>query len=575
MMRRPDVHVLILCAMLVLAGCGGPAPAPDGDTAPPESSVAGNQPEPAPGGETPPATADEGTPVDGDWVIIRLPVEPQHLNTLLDTADAYCARISMDIFDSLLDMDKDTFELKPMLAERYEVSEDHLMYTFFMRKDAKFSDGTPVTAKDVKFTFDAIQNTKNETADLRNYFQDVTAVDLLDDYTIRFTCNKPYFRHLVMLSGMPVYPMHVYSQGDFNTGAFNRKPMGSGPYVFDSWETNQQIVLTRNDSAWNPSTKGHPSKLVYKIITDDNAAFQVLERQELDVMGLTQEQWENRASTPQFEAKFNKHKYWGRTGYAASYGYIGWNMRKPQFADKRVRQALTMLLDREEILETVLFGLGKQVSGPSDLNSREYDNSIAPWPFDPEKAKTLLDEAGWIDHDSDGTRDKDGMPFSFEFMLPPGNVEMQTMATVFQEELKRAGINMRIRNIEWAAFIETITKREFDAVTLLWAIPPDSEPYQIWHSSQAEKGSNYPGYKNPEVDKLLEDIRVEFDREKRIPMFHRIHAILHDEQPYTFLWSTYALAAVDKRFQGVKVHRLGLDSKEWWVPLAEQRYSEQ
>lgn len=545
-----------LAALLVVAGCGGPS-----DPAP----------EPSEPGQSARAV-DEGEPVKGDWVINHLPVEPQHLNPLLDTGDAYTARLTANTFEALLDMDKDTFELKPQLAESYEVSDDHLTYTFYMRKDAKFSDGTPVTARDVKFTFDTIQNPQNETADLRNYYQDVTNVELLDDHTIQFTCDKPYFRHIVMLSGMPVYPEHIYGQGDFNTSPNNRKPVGSGPYVFESWQTNQQIVLARNENFWDPERTGRPDKLVYKVIVDANAAFQVLERQELDVMGLSPEQWENRASSPQFEAKFNKHKYWGTTGYAASYAYIGWNMRKPQFSDQRVRQALSMLLDREEILETVFFGLGKVVSGPSDLNSPEYDQSIAPWPFDPERAKALLDEAGWIDSNADGVRDKDGTAFSFEFMFPPGSNELQIMATVYQEELKRAGIQMRIRMIEWAAFIESITKRQFDAVTLRWAIPPDSDPYQIWHSSQGEKGSNYPGYKNAEVDQLLDDIRIEFDREKRIPLFHRFHAILHEEQPYTFLWSPYALAAIDKRFRGVYVYRLGLDISEWWVPAAEQRY---
>ena len=569
----------LLVVLLALAGCGGPSgpdaeseanrqeSGSDAETMLAEATAAG-------AAETTPATQEEsGPPVDGDWVINRLPVEPQTLNPVLETADAYTQQIVGAVFESLLDSDKDTFELKPMLAESYEISDDHLTYTFTMRKDATFSDGVPVTAHDVKFTFDAIQNPANETADLRNYFQDVTNVELLDDYTVRFTCAKPYFRHVIMLSGMPIFPKHIYEQGDFNTSPNNRKPIGSGPYVFETWQTNQQIVLARNDKYWNPERAGHVDKLVYKIITDNNAAFQVLEKQEIDAyMRLTPEQWMNQAATPEFEAKFNKYKYWGTTGYAASLSYVAWNLRKPQFQDKRVRRALTMLLDRQEILDTLYYGLGKVVTGPSDLNSPEYDSSIKPWPFDPEGAKALLDEAGWIDHDGDGIRDKDGTKLSFEFMFPPGANEVDQMATVYQEELRRAGIDMRIRTIEWATFIENITKREFDAVTLRWAMPPNSEPYQIWHSSQAEKGSNYPGFSDPEVDKLLEDIRTEFDREKRIPMFHRVHAILHEEQPYIFLWSRLELAAVDKRFHGVKVYRLGMDTTEWWVPLDMQRY---
>ncbi|MCC6695133.1 MAG: peptide-binding protein [Candidatus Hydrogenedentes bacterium] len=569
MMRRPHVYVITLCAMLALAGCGGPAPAPGGDTAPPETSVAGNSTVPA----------DEGTPVDGDWVINLLPVEPQHLNPLLEGADAYTQRIGLDIFESLLDVDKDTFELKPMLAESYEISEDHLTYTFHMRKDAKFSDGVPVTAHDVKFTYDAIMNPSNETEERRSYIQDVTRAEVLDDYTIRFTCTKPYYLHLGALGNsmyaMCVLPKHIYEKNDFNTSPSNRHPVGSGPYAFESWETNQQIVLRRNDNYWNPAEKGHVDKIVYKIISDDNAAFQVLERQELDAVPLMPEQWVTRASTPQFEAKFDKLKYWGSTGYSYSFTYIGWNMRKPQLSDKRARQALTMLLNRDEVVETLFYGLAQVVTGATDPKTPESNPSIEPWPFDPERAKALLDEAGWTDHNSDGVRDKDGVEFTFELLYTPGLPVIDQMATFYQEELKRAGIRMNIRRIEWAAFLDSVQKRNFDAVVLSWAVPPNEDLYQIFHSTQTEKGSNYPGLVNAEVDKLLEDIRVEFDRDKRIPMFHRIDAILHEEQPYTFLYTRQALVAVDKRFRGVKVYNLGLDLSEWWVPKDQQRYSGQ
>jgi peptide/nickel transport system substrate-binding protein len=231
-----------------------------------------------------------------------------------------------------------------------------------------------------------------------------------------------------------------------------------------------------------------------------------------------------------------------------------------------------MLLDRQTILDTIFYGLGKVVTGSEFSESPEYDKSIQPWPFDPERAKKLLAEAGWADTDKDGILDKDGVPFKFDYMIPSGSPEYEQLATVYKEELGKAGIAMTILLREWASFIESLTNRKFDAVTLAWAIPPDDDPYQIWHSSQTEKGSNYPGYKNPEVDKLLEDIRIEFDRNKRIPIFHRFHAILYEEQPYTFLFNIYTLGAIDKRFQDVRVYPLGTDPREWWVPKSVQRY---
>lgn len=559
------ITMLALAACLASVGCGAP-------TTPAEPTP--NQPStPNSPAATPAPAADPGPPVPGDWIVSRLPVEPAHLNLLLDTSDAYAQRVANGpVFQTLLDRDNVTLELIPVLAESYEIAPDHLTYTFKIRKDAMFSDGVPVTAKDVKFSLDTIMNPANETADLRNYFQDIDKAELLDDYTIKFTCKRVYFKHLESIGSLPVYPEHIYSQGTFNTHSNNRAPIGSGPYLFDSWETNQQIVLKRNPNYWNKEKAPYIDRVVWKVITDDDISLQALERKDLDVMALLPRQWVNQGKSPQFEAMFDKYTTWSRPGYLGNMSYIAWNLRKPQFEDKRVRQALTMLLDRETILETIFYGLGQVVSGPEISTVAEYDKSIQPWPFDPERAKQLLAEAGWTDTDKDGILDKDGKPFTFEFMFPSGSQETEQMITVYQEELKRAGIEMKILQREWATFLENVTKRAFDAITLSWAIPVDSDPYQVWHSSQTEKGSNYPGFANAEVDKLLEDIRLEFDRSKRIPMFHRFHAILHDEQPYTFLFNFQSLYAVDKRYRNVTMYPLGFDLREWWTPLAQQRY---
>jgi len=412
----------------------------------------------------------------------------------------------------------------------------------------------------------------NETADLKNYFQSVKSADVLDDYTIQFKCSKPYFKHLDMIGGMPIYPEHIYSKGDFNKSPYNRKPVGSGPYVFDSWDTNQQITFVRNPNYWRKTDGGYVDKMVYKIITDDNPAFDVLARGELDYMSMTPDQWVNRANAPDFEAKFNKVTYWATSGYVGGYTYIAWNMRRPMFKDKRVRQAMTMLLDRKQILDTIFYGLGKIQTGPAAWNSPEYDDTIKPWPFDPARAKKQLADAGWVDTDKDGIRDKDGVPFKFEYLIPTGSREYEQLATVYKEQLRKAGIQMNIRMLEWAAFIDNLVNRSFDACTLAWAIPVDQDPYQIWHSSQAKKGSNYPGYKNPKVDKLLEDARTVFDRDKRDAMYKKLHAILHEDQPYTFLIARERLVAIDKRIHGVKVYKQGLYPIEWWIPKASQRY---
>jgi peptide/nickel transport system substrate-binding protein len=515
-----------------------------------------------------PITAtNTGTPVDGDWLVSRLPDEMAHLNPLVSN-DAYGRAIYEQIYESLLKRNNKTLEMGPGLAESYDISPDHLTYTFKIRDGVKFTDGVPLTAEDVKFSFDKLMDPAVDAADLRNYFISVERCEVVDPLTVRFVCKEPYFKMLIELGeDLKVVPKHIFETGDFNTHPNNRQPIGSGPFMMPpgGWKTNQEITLVRNENYWG--TKPHIVKRVYKIITDDNAAFQLLERGELDMMALTPDQWERQASRPEFEAKFDKLAY-----YVPFHSYIGWNMRKPQLSDKRVRRALTMLLNRDLILDRIFYGMGMVVSNSFFIESIEYDKNLKPLPFDPAAAKKLLDEAGWKDTNGDGVRDKDGIPLRFEFLLGANNPEAEQMATVYKEELKKAGIDMTIRSLEWATFIDSIQKRQFDACMLGWSLDPEQDPYQIWHSSQADKGSNYPGFKNAEADKIIEDARKEFDHAKRAEMYHRLSEIIDEEQPYTYLFCTKARAAIDKRFRNVQAYPLGFDALEWWVPKELQKY---
>jgi peptide/nickel transport system substrate-binding protein len=236
---------------------------------------------------------------------------------------------------------------------------------------------------------------------------------------------------------------------------------------------------------------------------------------------------------------------------------------------------MTMLVNREAILEEILFGFGTVVTGNFYVKSPDYNKEIVPYPYDPEKALELLKSAGWKDTDEDGILDKDGVLFSFEFLVSSGSKLGETLATILQENLKKVGISMSIRKLEWAVFVQRISDHQFDACTLAWSLSWESDPYQIWHSSQAEKGSNFVGFENKEADEIIEKARQEFNVEKRRELFQRFHEILHEEQPYTFLFTTEALVALSQRFRGVQVYPLGLAPREWWVPENLQRYKEQ
>lgn len=556
---RYSIGMMMCAAAFVLGlwGCGGPVPEAPGTAAPRHDTVnAPDRPD-----------QDSGAPVDGDWIVSRLPVEMATLNPLLSSHDAYAKTITDLIYEGLLKRDNETWEMKPNLAESYEISEDKLIFTFLLRSNVNFSDGVPFTSGDVKFTFDILMDPKSDSMPLRNYFENVERCEAPDEHTVRFVCKEPYFKTLISLGeDLKVLPKHIFSAGDFNTHPNNRHPIGTGPFVFESWETNQQVVVGRNEKYWG--VKPHVLKRQYKVITDDNAALQVLQRGDLDIMGMTPDQWVSAAvNAPAFEANFYKLTY-----YIPSHGYIGWNMRRPLFRDKNVRQAMTMLLDRQTILETIFHGLGVEVTNCFFFDSLEYNKDLVPWPFDPPRARKQLEDAGWVDSDGDGVRERDGQKFEFEFLVYSGSPEVEALATVFKEELQKAGVKMNIRLLEWATFAETVQKLNFDAMIMGWQLDPEQDPYQLWHSSQSEQGSNYPGFKNGEVDKIIEEARKEFDAQKRSKMYHRMSAIIYDEQPYTFLYCMKARAAIDKRFRNVKTYRLGLDGREWWVPADQQKY---
>jgi peptide/nickel transport system substrate-binding protein len=557
-----------ICLGLILAGwiplsCGS-RPAGGGDDAEPAAAGA-EKPEVDMG------LSEFGTdtePARGGWLLLRLSAEMPHLNPITST-DAYSTEVNGWLFDRLLDRDPETLELLPAVAERWEVSEDHLTYTFYLRKDMKFSDGEPLTAADVKFTYDKLMDPATDAPHLKNYFKDVTACEAVDDYTVRYTCSRPYYRHAVMLGLMDIIPEHVYGEGDFNTHPNNRKPVGSGMYTLSEWETGRFLVLDRNPEYETGDGSGIPyaDRIRYEIITDDNAAFQKLSRGDIDAMAVRAEDWVRRANTEKFNSRFNKFTY-----NRPAYNYLGWNLRRPQFADKRVRQALTMLMNRELIRDEIYYGLAKVISGNFMPGTPEHNDAIKPWPFDPEKAKALLSEAGWTDTNADGLLDKDGTAFRFEAFTTNANPVAERIFTIYKEELARAGIELNIRQMEWASLLERVNNRDFDSVLMGWSMPPDPDPYQVWHSSQAEAGSNYIGFDNAEADEIIEKARESFDRQERSRLYHRFHEIVHEEQPYTFLLAPKSLLAVDKRVHGIRVYPFGVQEKEWFIPVDLRRY---
>jgi len=516
------------------------------------------------------ARAKEYPGDEGDWLIWSLDAEPVTLNPILVSSDAYTAYIvGGNIFESLLEYDPDKLILKPLLAESYQVSDDGLEITFKIRDDVWFSDGHPVTADDVVFTYQTIVNPKIDAASLANYYQDVDRVVKINDHEVKFFMKRLYFKSLEFLGSMPIFPKHEYEFDDpeqFNKHITN--PVGSGPYVFDGWDIGRQIVLRRNENYWGPKPK--LKKIVYRFITNLTAAIQMLRSGDIDFMRPLPEQYAELSKEPEFAKNFYCLSYWHP---GVGYFWIGWNEDRPFFKDRRVRLAMTHIINRELICKQLLrVPEAKVPTGPFYIYGRQNDSSIKPWPYDPDKARQLLDEAGWIDTDGDGIRDKDGVPFRFHYMI--GNILLhKQIVKMVKDEAARVGIEVIPDPYEWSVFVERLRNRQFDAVNLAWHGGLEQDPYQIWHSSQiGGGGSNYVGFNNPEADRLIEQARMTLDETKRNELYHRFHRIIHEEQPYTFIYTRPEQRFLDKRFENVIIHKLGLDHHEWYVPLAKQKY---
>ena len=490
--------------------------------------------------------------------MLHLRTDPVTLNPVL-AEDAYSSTVISHVYETLLERDNQTLEMKGMLATQWKISPDNLIYTFYLRKDVKFHDDQPFTAKDVIYTFQKTMDEKTPNPQKKVYYQDVLNVYAPDDYTVVFIMKKPYYKSLEFLGGMEIIPEHIYSKLDnFVLNDYNLKnPVGTGPYRFSSWKTREKIILTRNEKYWGrlPQIK----KLEYKIIEEDSIALQALKKQDLDMNNLNSFQWERQTNSEKFNRIFNKLKY-----PATSYNYIGYNTRKPPFDDRRVREAMTYLVNSEKVRRTILSGLAEITTGNFWINSKQYNQNLKPREFSPEKALELLKSAGYSEN-SEGFLEKNGKVLSFELMIPSGAEFYRKFTPVFKEDLGKYGITVNIRQIQFQSLIEKINKREFEAMMLGWSMDIENDPYQLWHSSQIEKGHNFTGFTTPELDHLIEQARLEFRSEVRNAYYHRIHEILYENQPYTFLFTSYSLVALQKRFQNVNVYKTGLDFREWII----------
>jgi peptide/nickel transport system substrate-binding protein len=490
--------------------------------------------------------------------------EPQTLNPLT-YKDMYARYVNEYVFESLIDRDPDTLEFVGVLAEKWEVSPDGLVITFHLNPKAKFSDGTPVTADDVVFTYETTINPKIDCRDRASYFEDCKGCEKVDDRTVRFVWKKPYFLSLE-LSGIVVLPKHVYKFTDPNTfNDINDLLVGTGPYTFTKgdWKTGQHIILKRNKNYWGNAPAF--DEIVYTFILEEQPSVQAILAGELDFLPVTPEWFVKLRDRKDVQERFQSLRY---TSHLNGYSYIGWNNARPPFNDRRVRLAMTHLVWREQLLKYINHDIGWVATGPFWPESLQRDKSVKPWPFDREAARRLLKEAGWEDRNGDGWLENEkGERFEFEFTSPGSDQNTRDMVRVIGEEFRRMGIDMHVRFCEWSIFTVKLDNRDFDVVMLAWGGGGvEEDPYQIFHSSQiADRSSNFTGFRNAEADRLIVTARMTLDENKRNEMYHQFQQLLHREQPYTFLFDRQSLRLVSNRIKDARVHKMGMFPLEWWI----------
>jgi peptide/nickel transport system substrate-binding protein len=484
--------------------------------------------------------------------------DARRLNPIIAN-DSASGTINDQVFSGLVKYDKD-IKLIGDLAERWDVSRDGRTITFHLRKGVQWHDGAPFTAEDCLFTYQRLMDPKVATPYGSSYM-DVAKAEVVDKHTFRVIYKEPFSPALESWS-MGVIPKHLLEGKDINTDSFNRKPVGTGPYKLKEWTAGQKLVLEANERYF----EGKPNidQYLYRIIPDSSTMFQELLSGGVDMMGLNPLQYLRKSETRRIRENYRKFRY-----PANAFTYMGYNLKSPLFADKKVRQALAYAIDRQSIIDGVLMGIGQPCTGPFSYVSWAYNPKVQPYPYEPDRAKRMLEEAGWKDVNGDGILEKDARPFHFTILTNQGNGERIRVSEIIQQNFKKVGIDAKIRVMEWQAFLEQIDKRSFDAIILGWSMSRDPDLYDIWHSSKTGKGEyNFIGYNNPEVDRLLVQGRRVFGVEKRKKIYYRIHEILADEQPYAFLYVPDATPIVHKRFKGIEPAPLGImyNFNQWYVP---------
>jgi peptide/nickel transport system substrate-binding protein len=484
--------------------------------------------------------------------------------------DMISLRISELLFNGLVGINEKQ-EIVPELAERWEISWDGRTYTFFLRKDVAWhpkadEETRPFTADDVVFTYNIMSHPRTITS-LKVRYEFIEGIEKVDDYAVRFRLKRPILNALAKFS-FKVIPAH----GPANSGYLTREdpfvhnPIGTGPYMIKNITAEREVILVANDNYF----KGRPhiDKFVAKPFADQNIMTQALMFNAIDMIVLV-----NPRDIPEIQGdkRFILKPY-----NALSYSFFGYNLRNPLLADKRVRTAFTHAVNRREMLDSFFNGQGTIISGPFAPGSWAYNLDVQPLKYNPGRAEELLREAGFTPG-PDGIMQKDGEPLSLTLKVPieKESEAVKRVVLAFKSYLKKVGVDIKVEFKEWLAWKEDVfLKHDFDVIFASWVFDDSADISSLFHSAEIGRWkNNFGAYSNTEVDSLIVESKLTLDHEKRRTIYRKLHDMLADESPYTFLWTLTNYAAYQRKLRHVAIHPYKFFSfaDEWYIPSESQR----
>jgi peptide/nickel transport system substrate-binding protein len=509
--------------------------------------------------------SQDGVPAFGDTIVTASIADATTLIPIV-ASDSASHEICALIYNGLIRYGKD-LDIEGDLAKSWSIKDGGREIIFDLHENIRWHDGMAFTADDVLFTYEKLIDPDVRTP-YGGDFKKIKSIEALGPYRIKVVYKEP-FSPALSSWGMYIMPKHILEDEDLNTTKYSRYPIGTGPYKFKRWVSGQRIDLQVNDDYF----KGRPyiNQYIYRIIPDSSTMFLELQAEGVDSMGLSPLQYKRQTENAFFKSHYNRFRY-----PSFGYTYLGYNLLNDKFKDKRVRQALNMAVNKQELIDGVLMGLGSICTGPFVPESWAFNENVKPDDYDPEEAKRLFAEAGWSDTDADKVLDKKGIDFEFTILINQGNDLRRYAAEMIQHQLSRVGVKVKIQVMEWSVLLtEFINKKRFEAVLMGWGLSRDPDCYDIWHSSKTREGEfNFISYKDKEIDRLLEEGRRIFDKGLRAQIYRKIHSILYNEQPCMFLWVADNLPIVHKRFKNIKPAPAGIgyNFTQWYVPEGQQKY---